>query len=82
MIAWTTYFDNLISDNQIDLQKRSSRLLLMLMLARIDGKSSVEYLNQTQQDFVRKLVYRYLPSKTSENFPYYYGILLATIKKL
>ncbi|MBK8501430.1 MAG: phosphotransferase [Saprospiraceae bacterium] len=82
MIAWTTYFDHVITENQIDLQKRSSRLLLMLMLARIDGKSPVEYLNQVQQDFVRKFVYQYLPDKSSENFMYYYANLLETIKQL
>lgn len=82
MIAWTTYFNNVIADNQIDLQQRSSRLLLMLMLARVDGKSPVEYLNPTQQDFVRTWVYQYLPNETSKNFPFYYSNLLATIKKL
>jgi thiamine kinase-like enzyme len=82
MIAWSTYFENLIANNHDALKKRSSRLLLMLMLARIDGKSPVEYLNPTQQDCVRKLVYQYLPRKTSENFPYYYDDMLETFKKL
>ena len=36
-----------------DLDSRTERLLLMLLLARIDGKSPVEYLTNDKRDFVR-----------------------------
>lgn len=40
-----------------ELDTRTARLLLMLMLARIDGKSPVEYLNDDRRrDFVRSFV--------------------------
>jgi aminoglycoside phosphotransferase (APT) family kinase protein len=38
------------------LDARVSRLLLMLLLARVDGKSPVEYLEPRHQDFVRSHV--------------------------
>jgi aminoglycoside phosphotransferase (APT) family kinase protein len=38
------------------LEARVSRLLLMLLLARVDGKSPVEYLEARHQDFVRRFV--------------------------
>lgn len=43
-----------------------ARLLLMLMLARVDGKSPVEYLvgNQSKQDFVRHFVCDRLPGRS------------------
>ena len=43
---------------------RTARLLLMLMLARIDGKSPAEYLvgNSEKQNFVRSFVRNRLPS--------------------
>ncbi len=46
------------------LEARTTRLLLMLLLARVDGKSPVEYLlNQTEkQALVRKFVARELPA--------------------
>ncbi len=44
-----------------DLEVRVVRLLLMLMLARLDGKSPVEYLARQQQDFVRDFVTQRLP---------------------
>ncbi|MDA1067252.1 MAG: phosphotransferase [Verrucomicrobia bacterium] len=44
---------------------RGSRLLAMLLLARVDGKSPVEYLTEEpQKEFVRRFVYRTLHSKT------------------
>jgi aminoglycoside phosphotransferase (APT) family kinase protein len=38
------------------LERRVGRLLPMLMLARVDGKSPAEYLNAARQDFVREFV--------------------------
>lgn len=37
-----------------DLQPRVARLLLMVLLARVDGKSPVEYLDPGQREFVRR----------------------------
>ncbi len=44
-----------------ELEARVSRLLLMLMLARVDGKSPVEYLDTARQQFVREFVQEQLP---------------------
>ena len=43
-----------------DLASRVGRLLLMLLLARVDGKSPVEYLDAVRQDFVRQFVQKEL----------------------
>jgi hypothetical protein len=48
-----------------ELAPRVSRLLLMLMLARVDGKSPVEYLDDARQHFVRQFVCWQLPGGTS-----------------
>lgn len=43
--------------SRVDLDSRIARLLLMLLLARIDGKSPVEYLtDDRRRDFVRSFV--------------------------
>lgn len=39
-----------------EVERRSARLLPMLMLARVDGKSPVEYLDSTQRQFIRQFV--------------------------
>ena len=46
-----------------ELDARVSRLLLMLLLARVDGKSPVEYLEARHQDFVRRYVREQLPAQ-------------------
>jgi aminoglycoside phosphotransferase (APT) family kinase protein len=43
---------------------RVPRLLLMLLLARMDGKSPVEYLTEPQRAFVRRFVCAHLPHPT------------------
>jgi aminoglycoside phosphotransferase (APT) family kinase protein len=48
-----------------ELEPHVSRLLLMLLLARVDGKSPVEYLDSARQDFVREFVVAELPGDTS-----------------
>jgi len=45
-----------------EIESRVGRLLLMLMLARVDGKSPVEYLDTTRQQFVRAFVGEQLPA--------------------
>ena len=44
-----------------EIELRVGRLLLMLMLARVDGKSPVEYLDAARQQFVRDFVGEQLP---------------------
>ncbi|HUA37824.1 MAG TPA: phosphotransferase [Candidatus Sulfopaludibacter sp.] len=44
-----------------EIELRVGRLLLMLMLARVDGKSPVEYLDVARQQFVRDFVGEQLP---------------------
>lgn len=45
-----------------DFEQRTARLLLMLMLARVDGKSPVEYLvDESDKDTVRSFVHELLP---------------------
>lgn len=61
-IAWTTYFDHMGELILQEMEERTIRLLLMMMLARIDGKSPVDYLDNDQQEFVRSFVKRYLPA--------------------
>jgi aminoglycoside phosphotransferase (APT) family kinase protein len=48
-----------------EMEPRVGRLLLMLMLARVDGKSPVEYLDPKRQEFIREFVHGQLPG---ENF--------------
>ena len=48
-----------------ELEIRVSRLLLMLMLARVDGKSPVEYLDAARQDFIREFVPKPLENLTA-----------------
>lgn len=46
-----------------EIETRVARLLLMLMLARVDGKSPVEYLAPGRQEIVRDFVQRQLPAQ-------------------
>jgi aminoglycoside phosphotransferase (APT) family kinase protein len=45
-----------------ELDQRVGRLLLMLLLARVDGRSPVEYLDSSCQDCIREFVCRELPA--------------------
>ncbi|MEX0769942.1 MAG: aminoglycoside phosphotransferase family protein [Balneolaceae bacterium] len=64
-IAWDNYYENLGPSYAEELETGISRLLLMLMLARVDGKSPVEYLDEIQKEFIRSFVY---PMLTREAF--------------
>ncbi|MEO8206382.1 MAG: phosphotransferase [Chthoniobacterales bacterium] len=56
--AWTTY-KNVMGDRVDEtLESHGARLLAMLLLARVDGKSPVEYLNADQQAIVRNFFVR------------------------
>jgi len=50
------------ASQKTDLDSRTARLLPMLLLARMDGKSPVEYLSDSKRDFVRNFVRSGLPS--------------------
>lgn len=56
-LFWTTYKDITQTTGFDQIERRVARLLPILMLARIDGKSSVEYLDEGQRastrDFAR-----------------------------
>lgn len=52
---------------ETDMEQRTARLLLILMLARIDGKSPVEYLDdRLSRQTVRDFVYALLPRQVFE----------------
>jgi len=46
-----------------EIETRVARLLLMLMLARVDGKSPVEYLGPGRQEIIREFVQKQLPAQ-------------------
>jgi len=58
--AQKAYFGerNLADEREFD--NRTARILLLLLLARVDGKSPVEYLSPDQQDKVRRFVLPHL----------------------
>ncbi|MDX1638934.1 MAG: aminoglycoside phosphotransferase family protein [Balneolaceae bacterium] len=60
--ARNAYF-NQLGAVEPGLEERTGRLLLMMMLARVDGKSPVEYLSTEEQKFVRQFVYDQLPEQ-------------------
>jgi aminoglycoside phosphotransferase (APT) family kinase protein len=59
---WRNYAETRSPANAAVVEQRLVRLLLMLLLARVDGKSPVEYLPPVKQEFIRTFVYRHLPS--------------------
>ena len=52
---WAAYKPYVTWENPSRLEKRLVQLLPMLMLARVDGKSPVEYFNKAQQQDVRDI---------------------------
>lgn len=62
--AWHTYLGHAKAEQQAGLEERVCRLLPMLMLARVDGKSPVEYLtDKGKQDCLRAFVSEHLLRK-------------------
>jgi aminoglycoside phosphotransferase (APT) family kinase protein len=57
---WSAYAGARDSDSVQMIEKRLVPLLLMLLLARVDGKSPVEYLTESAQKFLREFVHKYL----------------------
>lgn len=66
-IAWDTYFGAFTDKKSQELKDRIGRLLLMLMLARVDGKSPVEYLKEKEKNFVRRFVSHHLSNQIFEH---------------
>lgn len=64
IVIWSAYFERLGNQKLKQMELRVTRLLLMLMLARIDGKSPVEYLENDQKEFVRSFVKEHLPGRS------------------
>lgn len=63
LVYWSEYRAGLAGKFDVNLACRIGRLLLMLMLARIDGKSPVEYIVEEQKrQLVRDFAGRMLPA--------------------
>ncbi len=64
MIAafWRSYAKARANGDARVVERRLMPLLLMLLLARVDGKSPVEYLPLMKQQFIRDFVCKHLPS--------------------
>ncbi|MCC5905185.1 MAG: aminoglycoside phosphotransferase family protein [Balneolaceae bacterium] len=65
-IFWKVYFEKAGEESPQNLKDRTGKLLLLLMLARIDGKSPVEYFDEPEKEFVRSFVSRNLLSRNFE----------------
>jgi len=59
---WREYLKTTSNNSSGKLEERLVPLLLMLMLARMDGKSPVEYLSPAKQHFARRFVGKHLAS--------------------
>lgn len=57
-IVWNRYCTKSQFEKPDEFDKCTAKLLLLLMLARVDGKSPVEYLNESQREFVRYFIYK------------------------
>jgi fructosamine-3-kinase len=63
LVCWSEYRASLVERFDGDLASRIGRLLLMLMLARVDGKSPVEYIvEERKKELIRGFVGRMLPA--------------------
>lgn len=62
-VVWDNYFKKIGTSNSKQMEIRTGRLLLMLMLARVDGKSPVEYLTKKEKEFIRTFVYEKITNR-------------------
>ncbi len=65
-LFWKVYFKKADEESPLNLKDRTGKLLLLLMLARIDGKSPVEYFDDPEKEFVRSFVSQQLRSRNFE----------------
>ncbi len=63
------------------IEPRLVQLLPLLMLARVDGKAPLEYLDDTRQEFVRRFVYKQLQHGGSKLAPFVHA-WLAGLRKI
>ena len=73
--AWSAYLNQDSRNLNSELDERTSRLIPMLMLARVDGKSPVEYLSADKQEIVRRFAYSVIPEGCT-SVPYLLAIWL------
>ena len=59
---WASYAEHVDWEPRRDLEARAAELIPALMLARVDGKSPVEYLSGANQDRVRGLAISLIPN--------------------
>jgi aminoglycoside phosphotransferase (APT) family kinase protein len=59
---WRAYARERGTEDAAEIEKRLVNLLPMLLLARVDGKSPVEYLTPPKQEFIRAFAGKHLPS--------------------
>lgn len=78
--TWNSYYSKMKEIVSNDFEENVIHLLSMLMLARVDGKSPVEYLNNNEQNLTRDFVYTELPN-SSKNFEAFKKNWLNTINK-
>lgn len=64
-VSWSAYGAALGANADAELERRLVRLLLCLMLARVHGKSPVEYLAAKPQEFVTRFVLEHLANPPS-----------------
>ena len=75
---WRTYELHVKWEATADFEFRLCRLLPMLMLARVDGKSPVEYLTSVQQNLVRSISRHYIFSPVDQVTELLHGIYTLT----
>jgi aminoglycoside phosphotransferase (APT) family kinase protein len=61
-IFWRTYVQHRSGIDANRIEERLALLLPMLLLARVDGKSPVEYLTPARQEFIRTFAYKSITS--------------------
>lgn len=66
MQLWQAYHPFVTWESVEDLDARVCRLLPALMLARVDGKSPVEYLSKGEQDIVRSIALQLIKSPVDQ----------------
>ncbi|WP_343330812.1 phosphopyruvate hydratase [Polaribacter staleyi] len=65
-VIWDAYYNEMKAFFDANFEARVMHLLSMLMLARVDGKSPVEYLDEGKKKTVKEFVYEVLPVKQKD----------------
>jgi hypothetical protein len=64
----STYLEGLVWEPRGQLEARAASLLAGLLLARVDGKSPVEYLDASEREFVRRAALPIIASPIASPF--------------